>query len=105
VTVGTGSAHSAAIGVVNGFAVLLVNVFFHLVAGDTKFQCIGSLHGRIETAPENNPDDHEEQGSAEGCSQHNLARHYSEFSRRFSHLLSHLVVLVILKKSLETFTK
>ena len=52
VAVGTGSAYTTAISIVNGFLVFAENVFFHLMTGNTELKCIGHFHCSVETAPE-----------------------------------------------------
>ena len=59
--VGTGSAYTATVGVVNGFFVFLKNILFHFMAGDTEIEGIGCFHCGIEAAPENDADNHKKQ--------------------------------------------
>ena len=79
--VGTGCAHAAGVGEVDGFGVFLIYVFFHFVAGDTKLEGVSGFHRGIETAPEDDPDQHEDERDPERCSQQQLAWYQSEYSR------------------------
>ena len=73
VTIGTSGAYAAAIGVMNGMGVLLVDVFFHFMAGNTERQGIGSFHGGVEATPEHHADDHEKQRRADGGTEQHFA--------------------------------
>ncbi|MNJ57431.1 hypothetical protein D3C77_530200 [compost metagenome] len=56
--------HPGAVVVVDGVAVLLVHVDFHLVAGDAELFSVGQFHDGVETAPE---DDAQHEGQAHGA--------------------------------------
>ncbi|ABV11731.1 hypothetical protein CKO_00576 [Citrobacter koseri ATCC BAA-895] len=54
VTVRTGGANAAAVVVVHGFHVFLIDGVAHFVAADTELFGVGLFHPGVETAPENN---------------------------------------------------
>ncbi len=99
VAVGTGCTHTAAVGVVNGFFVLLVNVLFHLVAGDAEIQCVGDFHRGVEATPEDNTNEHKEKCRAECRAENDLARQDAKFPFWISHLLSHLVAVLFISQA------
>ena len=74
VAIGAGSTHTGTVVVVNGMGVLLIDILFHLVAGDTELHGIGYLHGGIESTPEDNTNNHEEKSCTESTAEYDLAR-------------------------------
>ncbi len=54
VAIRAAGAHTGAVGVVDGVAILLEHVVLHLVTAGTEGFGVGSLHGGVETAPEDN---------------------------------------------------
>jgi hypothetical protein len=67
VAVGAGGAHAGAVLVVDGVAVLDVDVVLHLVARDAEGLAVGPFHGGVEAAPE---DDAQHEGDAEAAGGH-----------------------------------
>ena len=67
VAVAADCPNSSAVIVMYGLLVLLVDIVFHDVAGNTKILGIRQVHRRIETAPEYDASD-EHQESADGNS-------------------------------------
>jgi len=63
----TDRAYAGTIRMVNGWNVFLVYVVFHLMTANTKFQLVGSLHGGVETAPENDASDEKYQCTGNRC--------------------------------------
>jgi len=57
VTIGTGSAHTRPIGVMDSGFQFLVNIVAHFVATDTKRFGVGGLQDGVKTAPENDSGD------------------------------------------------
>src|SRR5690606_33096775 len=53
----TDRTDAGAVCVVNGFLVFRVDVVTHLVTGNAELLGVGHLHGRVETAPEDDPAD------------------------------------------------
>ena len=63
--IGTSRLYTGAVIVMNGFFVFLVDVIFHFMTGDTEIHGVRDFHCGIETTPENNTDNHEDQGRAQ----------------------------------------
>jgi len=56
-TIGAGRAYPGTVAVVNSFLIFLVDIVFHLMAGNAELLGIGHFHRGVKTTPEDNARD------------------------------------------------